>query len=328
MIITQKYHSSQEIDPEFIDSLEDLMSEHVPSFEWIKIKEKLSPENFHYSYYLFFGKTKNSPIGYAQVLIKNEDAPKERKKLFFKSISKPKKVKEVTWCSPSSSEEGVIFDPAFLKGGLAKTAEIAAEYNKREEVKHQELMLGDEVFGNVKLLQAPEHGRESIVNCLVKNRSNYQEYLSSLAPETQEEVKGLWKKVYKDQSYKVGEYSTFKDCFSYKSKGASQYKAFRKDTELAPYISQANSVLTFESADEVFAFVFIFEGSPGQVFFKTHSLDNGVNESLLIQAAIMYFYDNEEASKLRFLERRSFTEELAKWGFTHKSVHIVEITNQ
>lgn len=325
MIITQKYHSSQEIDPEFIDSLEELMREHVPSFEWIKMKEKLSPDNVHYSYYLFFGDTRNSPIGYAQVAIRNEEKIKAIKGGFFKK-KKKEKIKEILWSAPSSSQEGIVFEPAFLKGGLAKTAEIFEEYNKREEVKQQGLMVGDEVYGNAKL--SSEKKRENIVNCLVKNRASYHEYIQALAAEEQKEIKSLWKEVYKDQSYRIGEYENFKECFEYKKSGSRQYKELRKNQKLSLYIQQADLFLTFESPEEVFAMVFLFYGSPGQIFFKTCTLDSSVSEKLLIQAAIMRFYEEPESSKLRFIERTDFSEGLQKWGFTQKSIHLVELKKQ
>lgn len=339
MIITQKYHSSQEIDPEFIEPLEELMREHAPSLEWIRLKEKLSSENIHYSYYLFFGDTKNSPVGFAQVSIKNEAGDSEPsttlspiKKLFRKSgLNKAPKTrtKEIVWSSPTSSKEGVVFEPAFLKGGLAKTAEIVEEYNKREEVLRQELMVGDEIFGNAKLLPAPELNRESIVNCLVKNRPNYQEYINALPPEAQREIKKIWKDAYRDQSWRVGEYEHFKECFEYKKNGSKQYKELRKDSKLAPYIRMADLFLTFESPDEVFAFVFVFHGRPGQIFFKPFSLSETLSgqsniEKLLIQAAVMRFYEDAQSSKLRFLEPTPYTRALADWGFTRKSVHTLE----
>lgn len=323
MIITQKYHSSHEIDQEFIEPLEELMQEHAPSFEWIKLQEKLAPENVHFSYYLFFGNTKNSPIGFAQVAIKNREEVRAVKKGFFKRKEKVKR-KEIVWRSPTSSQEGVVFAPGFLKGGLAKTAEIVEEYNNREEVSQQELMVGDEIFGNAKLLPAPELNRENIVNCLVKNRASYQEYLNHLSLESQKEIKALWRDVYRDKGCRIGEYLNFKECFEYKKQGSCQYKELKKNKEISSYIQLADMFLTFESPDEVFGLVFVFHGSPGQIFFKTYSLREEIKNGLLVQAAIMRFYEEREASKLRFLERAAYSKQLAAWGFTHKSVHILE----
>ena len=300
------------------------MKEHVPSFEWIKLKEKLSPENIHFTYYLFFGKTKNSPIGYAQVAIKNEERVRKIGHGLFAKKQKDR-VKQILWSAPSSSQEGVVFDPAFLKAGIAKTEKIFEEYNSREEVKLQELMVGAEVLGHTNLSLSAHQSHEDIVNCLVKNRANYQQYLEGLEEAQQKKIKSIWKKVYHDQSWRIGEYKKFKECFGYKKSGAKQYNQLKKQSRLIPYIQQADLFLTFESPEEVFGIVFMFHGSPGQMFFKTCAVSENVEDELLTQAAIMRFYEEPECSKLRFLERTKFTSELASLGFTQKCVHLLEL---
>ena len=55
MIITQKYNSAADIDPEFIPDLEKLLSDCVPSFEMIKQNEQKADDSTHFAYYLFFG---------------------------------------------------------------------------------------------------------------------------------------------------------------------------------------------------------------------------------------------------------------------------------
>lgn len=320
MIITQKYHSSQEIDPEFIDSLEELMREHVPSFEWIKAKEKLAPENIHYSYYLFFGNSKNSPIGYAQASIKNEERSKTVKGLFFNK-KETERVKDVIWTAPTSSEEGIVFDPAFLKGGLAKTDEIFREYNQRKEVLHQEAKLGDEALNSFRV---PNNHSEKIVNCLVKSKATYKDYIEDLDPKAQKQIKSLWKEVFKNRDWRVGEYDSFKNAFAYKKEGSKQYKELRKNQELAPYAQQADLFLTLESSERIFAWVFLFYGSHGQVFIKTASLSD-VSHELLTQTAIMRFFEDRESSKLRYMERVPYSDTLASWGFTSKSISTLEL---
>lgn len=327
MIITQKYHSSQEIDPEFIDSLEELMREHVPSFEWIKMKEKLAPENIHYSYYLFFGNCRNSPVGYAQVAIKNEERTKSIKGLLFNK-KKKEKFKELSWSSPSSTMEGIVFDPAFLKGGLVKTDEILNEYSSRQEVEQQALMVGDEIVAHAKLGNGEAKTKKKIVNCLVKNNANYKDYIEGLDKESQKEIKSLWKQVYKNSDSRIGEYENFKDCFAYKKKGSAQYKELRKSEKLSPYVQLADNFLTFESADEVFAIVFLFKGSHGQYFFKPAALVEGVSEALLTQASLMRFFEEDDCSKLRFLETTEQNSTLERWGFTSKNIHVLELKNK
>lgn len=322
MIITQKYHSSSEIDSEFIGSLEELLQDQIPSFEWIKIKEKAAAENVHFTYFLFFGKTRNSPIGYAQVSIVNEETEKAVLGSLFK---KKERIKKVCWSAPTATEEGVVFDPAFLKGGLVKTLQIFEEYSKRKEIVFQSAKLSDLCLDHSTLNKKLPDKKRKIANCLVKNKSNYKEYLEGLSSAERLKVERLWKEVYRNKSYRIGEYEHFKECFEYKKRGSEQYKQSRKNGQLKAFADQADLFLTFESPDEVFAIVFLFYGASGHIFFKPWAIEADVKTEILVQTAIMRFFEEENSAKLRFLDCVDFDEQLQAWGFTGKVVHHVTL---
>jgi hypothetical protein len=84
MLMTQKYHSANEIDPEFIPELEGLLSHCVPSFELIKTFEKDAPEHTTFHYYLFFSDKHNGPVGFTQVAIENKFQKQKSMRIFRK----------------------------------------------------------------------------------------------------------------------------------------------------------------------------------------------------------------------------------------------------
>ena len=313
MIISQKYHSSAEIDPEFIESLELLMREQVPSFEWIKLKEKSAPKNTHFSYFLFFGEACNSPIGYGQLSIINKES--ESSLLGF--FKKTEKEKEIHWITPSSTGEGLVFNPIYIKDGAIKARSILSEYLERSEVTQQDVVASEELCPV--LSDYEQVSSSQLVDALVKNRSSYEEYMDSLSDAASKKVQSLWKEVYKNKDYRIGEYPSFKECFEYKKNGHKQYKELKKDAEIQDCIKVADLYLTFEGPDEIFAFVFMFHGKQGQLFFKTHALEE-VEEEILIQAAIMRFYEEEQSDKLRFLEPHQYSNNLQELGFTYKNL--------
>lgn len=320
MIISQKYHSSAEIDPEFIESLELLLREQVPSFEWIKLKEKSAPDNTHFSYFLFFGEACNSPIGFGQLSIIN----RESESSFFGLFKKSQKEKEIHWKGPSSTGEGLVFSPIYIKEGAIKAKSILAEYSEREEVVGQDILLSEELCPA--LSDYEKISTSFLVDTLVKNRRSYEEYMDSLSESSARKVQQLWKEVYKNTDYRIGEYPSFKECFEYKKNGHKQYKELKKDPVISDCIKVADFFLTFEGADEIFAFVFMFHGKQGQLFFKTHPLSE-VKEQILIQAAIMRFYEEESSDKLRFLEPHELSKELQELGFTHKKLVKLRVKN-
>ena len=108
MILTQKYHSASEIDQEFVPTLEELLKEYVPSFEWIKKNEIHCPESTHFHYYLFFGNKHNAPVGYAQVAIRPDIKPEATfwQKLIKKTTER--KRKQAQRRIPGSMGQGII----------------------------------------------------------------------------------------------------------------------------------------------------------------------------------------------------------------------------
>ena len=67
MLLTQSFNSVNEIDGDFVPALEQLLAQYIPSFQSLQDYEKNAAKDNLFSYYLFFGKKTNAPIGFAQV---------------------------------------------------------------------------------------------------------------------------------------------------------------------------------------------------------------------------------------------------------------------
>jgi len=146
MLITQKYNSTSDIDIEFIPSLEELLSESIPSFELIRAHEREAAPNKNFIYYLFFGNKTNAPIGFAQIEMTKDKECKENvfeKFLKRKEIKENKNEKSVKWAIPGAHKEGIIFDPKYSKYASKMAQEIYSDYLEREDVYSQVATFSD-----------------------------------------------------------------------------------------------------------------------------------------------------------------------------------------
>jgi hypothetical protein len=321
MLLTQKYHSALDIDQEFIPSLEELLCECIPSFEWIKNFEANSPEETHFAYYLFFGKHHNSPVGFAQVSLESES--KNKKSLmsrFIKPKDIPVRSKNAHWKMPGSLNEGIIFEPMYVKDAAKKTKDIFHEYLEREDIAVQSLCFSEafselkNVESNVKVLS----NEKIIPSTLVKNQSNYEMYLNSLSNHLEKEIKYMWRDFYKDEM-KLGEYNSLKDIFSYRKGSADIYKSLKSNPLFRKYKDEACTYLTVERENEVLAIVFYIKGHGHHYFFDKLILNPKCDELILTQLVIMKFYENQDSNRLHLLGTTGPLGLYQNQGFTTRS---------
>lgn len=314
--MTQKYHSAKDIDPEFIPSLEKLLSDCIPSFEWIKDYELNAPEDIHFTYYLFFGDKHNSPVGFAQILIEN----KMVKEFSFlsKLLKKTKnKIKNANWQMPGSLKEGVIFEPMYSKMAIDKTQNIFNEFTLRKDIQLQSLRfskayadLSDSIG-----FKSNSKKEKTIIDTLVKNQSNYEDYLNSQSKETQIKIKAGWKKVH-IECLSLDEFSSFKEIFAYRKTGAKTYKELKTSHLIAPYLKENTLFLTLEKKGEILAIVFYIKGHGHHYFYDYFKLDSNIEDILLHQMAIMKFYEHEQSNRLHLLSQHIDKDLCASIGFT------------
>lgn len=300
MLITQKYHSAFEIDQEFIPSLEELLKDKIPSFEWIKFQEEKTPKDVHFAYYLFFGNEHNSPIGYAQACIHNKET---HSSLFGKFLGQPKKEKSLIWSMFGENYQGVVFEPKYSSVGIESTKKLVQEYNERADINFHFLKIDKKDSEQLNSLEPIKCQTEKLIDGLIKNQDSYQDYLSSLIPAVQKHIKNLWKSLYQNPNFKMGQYSIFKDCFAYKPAGLGQYNDAKKNPRLEIYKKFCDSFYTLETNEEVKAILFFIKGKANHVFCDFYAFDQDIDKDLLIQASILSFYENREWSHLHFLNQ-------------------------
>jgi len=331
MIITQKFNSAENIDKEFIPSLEELLSECVPNFDVIKSHELNADENKNFTYYLFFGNQTNAPIGFAQLEITKD---KESKNNFLKSIFKKKNTitvnkneKSVSWAIPGCLKEGIIFDPQYSKYAGEKTVQIFNEFLEREDV-HSQQMRFSGAYGEIQSHFKNAHIKNQddvIIDTLIKNRGSYQEFINCLSERVQKQIKASWRFVQRELSYKMGEYDTLKEAFNYKDKGVEQYKAFKDHPTLKKYNSENAQVsfLTLETNYEVKCIILFVKGSGIHGFYDVINIDEMIPEIIPHQIAIMKFFENENCNRLHFLGETGEHDFFLELGFTYRKQHVV-----
>lgn len=301
--MTQKYHSSFEIDSEFIYTLEELLQAHIPSFEWIKQEEKQAPENIHFSYFLFFGNRHNAPVGFARLAIHN----KEMKKSWYQ-FGKVKKKKFIHWSTPTANHEGIILEPQYFKIGIEKGWKLINEYQAREDIQGQDLVVPF-LYSEFLNTHTEAESFESI-DTLIKNKKNYQEYISD-SP-IKKDVLKLWKE---NQHLKLGAYSSFKEIFQYKNSGLEQYNQIKN--EVKNLLCLKNTFLTLEDEEKVHAIVFYIKGHAHHAFLHFLKIDPSLPDALLLQMGIMHFYE-DDAERLHLLKAPTNIELYKEAGFTLK----------
>ncbi len=331
MIITQQYNSLNEIDVEFIPELEDLLADCIPSFQVLKNYEESSCEATTFSYFLFFGDRTNAPIGFAQVELTNISKNKKPlfKKIFRKNELHDEYKKSAQWKIPGCLEEGIVIRPTYVKDAKDKTNKIFSHFQERDDIISQQLRFPKIMQTIIQMdqLQAPIQDSYSIPDTLIKNQSSYEKYLNSLNEDLAYKIKQSWRSVQKEYQFKLGEYDSFKECFTYKKSGAVQYKELKALPALQKYLKSEQPVyyLTLESADELLALVVFSPGRSGNSFYEIIQTCNECPQILLHQLAIIKFYDFEAGHKLHCINPGTDKELLLELGFTKREQVFIKV---
>ena len=324
MLLTQKYHSAKDIDPEFIPSLEELLSECVPSFNWLKNFEESAPENTHFAYYLFFGTHHNSPVGFAQVALESEKKGSNILSKFFKSKSQSLSIKKAYWKMPGSLNEGIVFQPMYIKDATSKTKGIFKEYLERKDIETQSMCFSKALH---ELEELKNESKASMIEkvipgTLIKTANSYENYLSTLEDGLQTQIKKMWRSFYKDEM-KLGEYASLKEVFSYRKGSNDIYKKLKSDWIFKQYKSEQCLHLTVEKNNSVLAIIFFIKGHSGHYFFDIFCIDKSVDELMLCQLTIMKFYELEDSSRLHLMNRSDSISLYQSLGFSlHSQIHM------
>lgn len=295
MLLTQKFHSLNEIDPEFIPSLEQLLHEEWPDFNAWKNAEQQSPVDDTFIYWLFFGPTHNAPVGVTQVCLRKIN-PKKTNSWWRKAFGlKSQDQRLASWSLGSGTEGPAVFDTRFARTGREKFWQLQKEVEGRPEVMAESIVL-PQGWGTPRpdWTEIPTENRDSWqgLRPFEKKHKLYQDYLGTLPQDSRQEIQNAWKKIHKN--VKLGDFPTLnsredliKEC------PYADMKAFENLT---------GGLLTFQKDDQLLGAVHYQKGQQGTWFFEPIPLEiqgqEIVGDQLYVQYALLKWHETTDARKL------------------------------
>ena len=301
MLIVQKYHSIHEIEPEFIPNIELLLQEEIPNFNVLVKKHDEAPAGHVFTYFLFFGPTQNSPIGFAQLSLKplpyNTLVPWYRKLKFWDKDYQ--QWKQVSWSVGEGCGGLCVFDSRYSRSGREKVQELIKEYEKRSDI------LAEEIFylkglQDFSINMGTEHNSSRefyVLEPLTKAFRSYQDYTASLSPEIQKTIKESWKDLYRSGEVKLGDYP---------SPLETSTTLPIESSLLDKWAAWGGQILTFEKDLAILGCILVLKGKNGNVFFEPFPFepegDVLVSDDLYAQYALLKFFEMPEARKCHLLK--------------------------
>ncbi len=301
MLLVQKFHSIHEIDQEFIPSIEQLLQEEVPNFDALIRRQDESPEGEVFTYFLFFGPTQNTPIGFAQLSLKpipTSDFLPWHKKLKFWDKDHLH-WKQVSWQIGNGSSGNSIFEAKFSRSGKDKVQELIKEYELRDDIKAEEVIAvkGLQDFNLAWETEITESNESFVLEPLSKAHKSYQDYIESLQPDMQLFIKKSWQEIHKKEQIQLGDYGSPLDTpktFPVSSKNLEAWSKW------------GAQILTFEKDLKVLGCLLVFKGKNGNVFFEPMPFEPEgeiiVKDELYTQYALLKFFDMPEARKCHMMK--------------------------
>ena len=301
MLMVQKFHSIHDIDQEFIPSLELLLQEDVPSFKNLIEKHDQAPEGDVFTYFVFFGPTQNTPIGFAQVCI--HALPEEDLRGWFQKIFKFWKKdlshwKQLTWKVGDGNSGLFVFDPRFSRTGKEHIQKLIQEYESRPEVKSQEFFFikGLQDFQSEWSTQNKWAKDRFVLEPLVKSSKTYQDYIGSLHVDVGEQIKRAWKDLHQKNEVQLGDYF---------SANETPQTIPIEEKVLKSWEKLGVQILTFEKDLKVLGCLKVQKGSNGNIFFEPFPFEPQgqalVPDELYTQYALIKFFEMPEARKCHML---------------------------
>jgi hypothetical protein len=313
MLMVQTYHSIHEIDTEFVANLEVLLKTEVASFAQLVRSHDTAPEGDLFTYFLFFGPTQNTPVGIAQLTLRpvpwQNYLPWWRRWLFFWRRDHLH-WKEAIWKVGDGSAGLAVFEPRFARPGKKKILEIIADYEQRPEIKASLLYEPQGVQEAPPLRAQDKRGTDKVffLEPLARGPATYQEYLASLSPTVQAQIKEQWKALHKSGEVKLGDYAS-----------PAELKL-----PLPISVRDEAQVLTFEQDDRLLGCVLVEHGKDGNVFFEAQPFEpeegSRVSDLLYTQYALLKFFELPAAQRCHLLRRgeKFHFESEEELGFFHE----------
>lgn len=297
--MVQKFHSIHEIDTEFIPNIEVLLQEDVASFATLVQRHDGAPEGCVFTYFLFFGPTQNTPIGFAQLALKPVPnlLPWHKKLKFWNKDHLH--WKQVTWEIGDGSSGLCVFDPKYARSGKDKIQELIKEYEKRPDIMAEELycLKGLQEF-SIGWTEENKWSKEAyVLEPLPKAFKTYEDYLKSLDKEVRDHVKQSWKNLNQKGQIELGDYPSPLETPKTLPIPSAQIDIWAK---------WGAQVLTFEKDLKVLGCLLVLKGKNGNVFFEPFPFEPEgeelVNDELYTQYALLKFFEMQDARKCHLMK--------------------------
>ncbi len=290
------YDNIEDIEPEFVASLEALLKDRTPSFDFIKSNEK---EETNSTYYLFFGNKDNSPKAFIKSKI---ERPKQT---ILNKIIPFKDSKFLKWSGPKTYSDSFFID-------LKYKTEFSIFFQNMAKEKAKELQLKEHRLISPIPISKESTPPKKFLNSLFKTKNSYEEYIKSLNIVTQKEITSIFKD---HHTLELKQYNSLLDCFSYKEKSKDEYKSLKKNWPYNLLTNIEHSIMSLETNDQILAFTVLIKNDLKHSFFYTNNLLNLVDERILTQLALMLFYEENSSIYLHSLNKVEFTSEYEKLNF-------------
>ncbi len=299
MLLVQKFHSIHDIDPEFIPNIEVLLQEDIASFATLIQRHDGAPVGCVFTYFLFFGPTQNTPIGFAQLSLKPipDLLPWHQKLAFWNKDHLH--WKQITWEIGDGSSGLCIFDPKYARSGREKIQELIKEYEARTDIMAQELycLKGLQDFSMSWNPECQSSSEVYVLEPLAKAYKTYQDYLNSLPGNVKKDIKESWRELHKKGQIEMGDYSSPND--------TPKTLPIPK-VQLDIWESWGAQVLTFEKDLKVLGCLLVLKGKSGNVFFEPFPFEPEgealVSDELYTQYALLKFFEMPEARKCHLMK--------------------------
>lgn len=301
MLIVQKFHSIHEIDPEFIYNIENLLQEDVASFATLIQRHDDAPEGCVFTYFLFFGPTQNTPIGFAQLSLRplqaSEILPWYKKMAFWKK--ERSNWKQITWEIGDGSSGLCVFDPRFSRSGKEKIQQLIKDYEDRTDIVAQEryAIKGLQDFSTTWKSNVNWSKEIFVLEPLVKASKSYQDYLEGLEPSVKSLIKSGWRDLHKKSQIELGDYPSPLETPKTLPIPAGQLEVWAK---------WGAQVLTFEKDLKILGCLLVLKGKNGNVFFEPFPFEpegeSLVSDELYTQYALLKFFEMPDARKCHLMK--------------------------
>lgn len=295
MIIYHKYGHFNEIDEEFKDGLEDLLSDHFPTFTHF---ENTFVTKSQIEIFLFFHSSSNQPIGIS--LCSHEEREYSAFK-FISLLSKIENEKILEWRSLSNLLPSYYFHPAHEQECLKILMEIIHERKNNEHKIKLKKNHSSQFFENSKFNNFQKE--KSQPSFFLKHYSSFKEFRQNLDQSAEKKISGELTNFLQNLQGKILIQTNFNALFTHLNNGELQANALSQLNDVAELIRPNNiHYIGIFVHEQLVAIFNIFEMNKQTLSYSFCELNNtlDLSEDFYFTVLTKYFYDQKTYNKIAY----------------------------